>query len=114
MSGNGIKNKSDIWVEEAINDALEDKIADEQINLEEAERYAETGLSLLDISEKLNIPITQELRNVVRIGRLGGIIAVSEALYNAALNGDAEAMVFYLQNVSNWRKKVEVLNISGE
>jgi len=54
--------KADIWVEEAINEALDEKITDENIDLFQAERYAETGLSLSDIQEKLNIPLTPPIK----------------------------------------------------
>ncbi len=85
-------------------------------DLKQIEDYAAHGLSIKEIAESLGVdPSTiynrkrgsQEFQDAIKRGRARGIHAVANALFDAAINGNVTAMIFYLKSRAGWKDKPE-------
>ncbi len=81
-----------------------------------AERYASQGLTQEQIALALGIGQSTlydkqnefvEFGEAIKRGKGKGIQAVTNVLYNKALEGDNTAMIFYLKNRAGWQDKIE-------
>lgn len=80
------------------------------------EDLASRGLSIKEIAESLGVdPSTvynhkrgsKEFQDAIKKGRARGIYTVSNALFDAAINGNVTAMIFYLKARAGWSDKPE-------
>ena len=83
---------------------------------DKAERYASQGLTQEQIALALGIGQSTLYRNqnefvefgeAIKRGKGKGIQAVTNVLYNKALEGDNTSMIFYLKNRAGWQDKIE-------
>lgn len=86
------------------------------IDIKRVEKLAARGLTQEQICDAIGISVQTminrkrenvELLEAIKRGNAHGIAAVTNALYDQALDGNTSAAIFYLKNRAGWKDKVE-------
>ena len=90
----------------------------DNIDPEKIREYAARGLTQGQIAKALNISRTtyyklkrqwpQEFLDALEQGQAQGELAVANVLYEAAINGNVTAAIFYLKSRCGWSEKSQV------
>lgn len=83
-------------------------------SLVEVESLAARGLTMQQIADAMGISLStlgrrktelEEFDQAIKRGQAKGVSAVTNALFEKALNGDTASAIFYLKNRAGWRDR---------
>ena len=94
-------------------------------NLLQIEKMASRGMTVEQICSVLRIDKStlyrkakqkKEIIEALERGRAGGIMKITNVLFDQAIAGDMTAVIFYLRNrdAGNWNKQSQKIEVEGE
>lgn len=93
---------------------------EKEIDLEEVERLASSGLTQEQIAAALGIGQTTlykrkresaDFEDAIKRGQAKGISAVANKLYEKAMSGDVASLIFFLKARGGWKETVRNENV---
>lgn len=84
-----------------------------EINLQQVEKLAASGLTQQQIADSLGISVTtiesrlresEEFKDAIKKGKAKGVAVIANQLFEKAKSGDTTSMIFFLKAQAGWKE----------